>query len=401
MPAFDFETLWDRHGRDALAVDNIGGPGFAPAAPEDGYDAIPMWVADMNFATAPSVTAALKARIEHPLYGYFMPSDAYYGAVIRWQAVRNGVQGLEPKHIGYENGVLGCVASALAAFTKPGDAVLLHSPTYVGFSHTLHDTARRAELSPLVRDETGVWRMDFADMDCRIRENHIRLVIFCSPHNPCGRVWERWELERAAEVFRANDCIVVSDEIWSDILPGAAKHIPLQSVSEDMKKRTIAVYAPSKTFNLAGLVGSYHIVYSDHLRHELRSVSGATHYNGMNVLSMHALIGAYSDEGQAWTDKLCSVLAENIRTFCDALDAVCPEAVYMRPKGTYMLFVNVRDYCECRGLTQRDVLCAGWRVGLCWQDGTDFNDPWAIRINLASPLSVIQKAAERLPLVFS
>ena len=265
---YDFTTMPDRTGRDALAVDAIGANvdwAVAPTAPKVGFSKLPMWVADMNFATVPTIPEAIIKRAEHPLYGYYIPTDAYYSSIIRWHEQRNGVTGLSKKHIGYENGVLGCVSTAIQAFTAPGEKVLLHSPTYIGFTHVLEDTGRVAELSPLKKDADGVWRMDYEDMDRRLRKNHIHLAILCSPHNPCGRVWTRAELEQAMEVYRRNDCIVISDEIWSDILLNGHKHIPTQSVSEDAKKRTIAVYAPSKTFNLAGLIGSYHIIYDSYL----------------------------------------------------------------------------------------------------------------------------------------
>lgn len=128
---YDFTTIYDRHGKDALAVDNMG-DGQAPDLPKEGFDAIPMWVADMNFATVPTVQEALTERIKHPLFGYFPPSEEYFDSIIRWQTKRNGVIGLSKEHIGYENGVLGGVISALGAFAVPGDSVLLHSPTYVG-----------------------------------------------------------------------------------------------------------------------------------------------------------------------------------------------------------------------------------------------------------------------------
>lgn len=137
---YDFTSHLDRHEKDAIAVDAVGaGGGFAPEGPEPGFDVIPMWVADMNFATVPTVPKAIIARAQHPAYGYFDPSKDYYDAIIRWQSTRNGVQGLEPEHIGYENGVLGGVVSTLTCFAAPGDAVLLHSPTYIGFTHCIED----------------------------------------------------------------------------------------------------------------------------------------------------------------------------------------------------------------------------------------------------------------------
>ena len=153
-----------------------------------------------------------------------------------------------------KTGVLGGVISALTAFAAPGDGVLLHSPTYIGFTGCITNNGYKIVHSPLYLDEQGVWRMDFEDMDRKLKENHIHVAVFCSPHNPTGRVWERWEIEKAMEVYKANDCLVISDEIWSDLILNGYKHVPTQSVSADARERTVALYAPSKTFNLAGLV---------------------------------------------------------------------------------------------------------------------------------------------------
>ena len=394
---YDFTTIYDRRGRDALAVDGLGLPGgFAPPAPQDGFSAIPMWVADMNFATVPTIPAAIIERAQHPLYGYFLTPDAYYDAIIAWQRDRNGVTGLTKDAIGYENGVLGGVASALACLAAPGDAVLVHSPTYIGFTHTLEDNGYRIVHSPLVRDAGGVWRMDYADMDKKCKENHIHAAIFCSPHNPCGRVWERWEIEKAMEVYRANDVTVISDEIWSDIILAGHKHTPTQSVSEDAKQRTIALYAPSKTFNLAGLIGSYHIIYNKALRDRVTARSEKTHYNEMNVLSMHALLGAYSPEGRVWTDELCAVLTENVDYACNFIADHFPGVRVAKPEGTYMLFLDCTDWCAAHGKTIDEVEQAGWDVGVAWQDGRMFHGPCAIRVNLALPKTLVVEAFERL-----
>ena len=394
---YDFTTIYDRHGKDALAVDGLGMPGgFAPPAPKDGFSAIPMWVADMNFATVPTIPAAIIERAKHPLYGYFLTPDAYYDAIIGWQRDRNGVTGLTKDAIGYENGVLGGVASALACLTAPGDAVLVHSPTYIGFTHTLEDNGYRIVHSQLVQDADGVWRMDYADMDKKCKENHIHAAIFCSPHNPCGRVWERWEIEKAMEVYRANEVTVISDEIWSDILLGGHKHIPTQSISEDARQRTIALYAPSKTFNLAGLIGSYHIIYNKALRDRVTARSEKTHYNEMNVLSMHALLGAYTPEGRAWVDELCAVLTENVDYACGYIAAHFPGVKVAKPQGTYMLFLDCTDWCAAHGKTIDEVEQAGWDVGVAWQDGRMFHGPCAIRVNLALPKTLVVEAFERL-----
>lgn len=275
---YDFTSIMDRHGKDAIAVDGLG-TGFAPAAPKEGFDAIPMWVADMNFPTVPTIQEAIIERTNHPAFGYFNPTDEYFDSIIRWQAKRNGVQGLTKECIGYENGVLGGVISALNCVCSKGDKILIHSPTYIGFTMSLKNNGYEAVHSPLVKDENGVWRMDFEDMEKHLKEEKIHAAIMCNPHNPCGRVWERWELEKAMELYKKYDVYVVSDEIWSDIILSGNKHIPTQSVSEDARQRTAAFYAPSKTFNLAGLVGSYHIVYNSSQLDKVQGLNG-----GLNLL---------------------------------------------------------------------------------------------------------------------
>ena len=392
---YDFTTLMDRRGKDAIAVDGLG-TGFAPAAPKEGFDAIPMWVADMNFPTVPTIPQAIIARAQHPAYGYFDPSKAYYDAILNWQYTRNGVTGLEPKHIGYENGVLGGVLSALNCVCSRGDKVLVHSPTYIGFTRSLENNGYDIVHSPLVKDENGVWRMDYADMEQHLKNEKIHAAILCSPHNPCGRVWEREELEQAMELFRKYDVFVVSDEIWSDILLNGHTHIPTQSISEDARQRTAALYAPSKTFNLAGLVGSYHIVYNNWWRERIEKESSLSHYNAMNVLSMHALVGGYSPEGQAWLDELREVLSGNVNFACSYIADRFEGVTVTKPEGTYMLFVDCTGWCKAHGKTIGELEHALWDVGVAVQDGTMFHGPCHLRMNLASPRSRIEEAFRRM-----
>ena len=336
------------------------------------------------------------ARVQHPAFGYFDPSDEYYNAIIQWQARHNGVTGLEKQHIGYENGVLGGVVSALNCVCSRGDKVLVHSPTYIGFTRCLENNGYDIVHSPLVQDENGVWRMDFADMEKHLAEEHIHAAILCSPHNPCGRVWERWELEKAMELFKKYNVSVVSDEIWSDIILSGHKHIPTQSISEDARQRTAAMYAPSKTFNLAGLIGSYHIVYNDWWRDRINKESSLCHYNSMNVLSMHALIGAYKPEGYEWADELREVLTDNVDFACDYIAQHFEGVKVAKPEGTYMLFVDCTDWCAAHGKTIWEVEQACWDVGAAVQDGTMFHGPCHLRMNLASPRSRIEEAFRRM-----
>ena len=227
---------------------------------------------------------------KHPAFGYFRaPATRTTTAILRWhETAQRRHRPEKPEHIGYENGVLGGVVSALNCVCSRGDKVLIHSPTYIGFTRSLENNGYEAVHSPLVQDENGVWRMDFADMEKHLAEEHIHAAILCSPHNPCGRVWERWELEKAMELFKKYDVYVVSDETWSDIIL-----IRPQAHPHPVRQRGCPACAPppsmrpSKTFNLAGLVGSYHIVYNNWWRDRIEKESSLNHYN-MHERAVHA-----------------------------------------------------------------------------------------------------------------
>ena len=394
---YDFTSIIDRHGKDAMAVDGIGDPnGFGPGGPKEGFDAIPMWVADMNFATAPTIVEAMQKRLEHPLFGYYGTRPEYFEAISRWHETRNGTGPIPKEQIGYENGVIGGVINAMNVLCSKGDNVLVHYPTYIGFTMSLKNNGYNIVHTPLVKDEDGIWRMDYADMEEKIVKNKIHAAILCSPHNPTGRVWEREELEKAYEIFRRHDVYVISDEIWSDILIGGSRHIPSRCINEDAMNRTISFYAPSKTFSLAGLIGSYHIVPNRYLKDRLDKESSLTHYNSMNVLSMHALIGAYCQEGMDWVDELNTVLTGNVDFACRYIEEHFEGVSVSRPQGTYMLFADCEEWCKKHGKTIQEVEKACWDVGVALQDGTMFGGEYTLRINLALPFSRVQEAFGRL-----
>ncbi len=400
MPMFNFTDVVDRMGHDSIAADAAGaisGGSLGPvdAVVREGFDVIPMWVADMGFATAPSVLRAMRERLEHPCFGYFEYPQEYYDRIAWWHERRSGVVGLEPENIGYENGVLGGVANALAVLCSRGDKVLVHAPTYTGFTNTLKNAGYDLVASWLQRDVEGVWRMDYEDMERRLATREIHAAILCSPHNPTGRVWERWELERAMGLFRKYDVYVISDEIWSDIVLGGNAHIPTQSVSDDARMRTVALYAPSKTFNLAGLIGSYRVVYNPWLQARLAKQASLSHYNMQNVLSMHALLGAYSEEGSAWVDELREVLGRNVQVASEFFEGISG-IDFARPQGTYMLFLDCGGWCAAHGMGIDELLRSGVEVGVLWQDGRPFGGESTIRINLALPTARLREALERL-----
>jgi cystathionine beta-lyase len=355
-----------------------------------------MWVADMNFPTCPTITEFMIKRAQQPHFGYFAPPQEYYDKIAKWHETRNGVTGITKENIGYENGVLGGVVSALNIYCQKGDNVLLHSPTYIGFTGCITNNGYNIVHSPLYRDDQGIWRMDYEDMEKKIVENHIHATVFCSPHNPSGRVWEREELEKAFEIFKKHDVMVVSDEIWSDLILAGNKHIPTQSVNEDAKMRTIAIYAPSKTFNLAGLVGSYRIVYNPKLIDQMNKESSLSHYDSMNVISMEAQLGAYEPEGYQWVDELCEVLTANVDYAYDYITKHFEGVKLAKPQGTYLLYLDCTEWCEKHNVTIDELQRKGVEVGVVWQDGRPFHGPNSIRVNLAVPTEAVKDAMARL-----
>ena len=386
---FDFTTILDRVGKDAIAVERIP---FAGAEVKEGFSRIPMWIADMNFNTAPSVIEAVNKRMEHGTFGYFPVRDEYYDAIINWLKTRHGLE-VTKDNISNEAGVLHTVTSVLNAFTTPGEKVLAHSPCYVGFTGAITGAGRTLVYSEMKKDENGVWRMDYEDMDKKLKENHIHVAVFCSPHNPTGRVWEKWEIEKAMEVYAANDCIVIADEIWADLILDGNRHIPTQSISEDAKNRTVACYAVSKTFNLAGFCNSYRVVFNKFLKDGTDKASQGS----LHVLSMHALMGAYSDAGARWVDELNQVLTENADYAYNYITANFKGVTLSRPQGTYMLYLDCSEWLAAHpGVSMDDLMKLGYSVGVIWQDGRGFKWPNTIRMNLALPTELVREAMDRL-----
>lgn len=390
---YDFTSIIDRTGTNQIAVDMIPIPN---AVIQDGFSKIPMWVADMNFPTVPTIQEEIIKRIQHPTFGYYEISDEYYDSIIDWQAKRNNVTNLSKKNISYQNGVLGGVVSVANVLCSKGDKILLHSPTYIGFTGALENNGYKLIHSPLLKDENGVWRMDYEDMDKKLKEHKIHCAIFCSPFNPCGRVWEKWEIEKAMEIYEKNDCFVISDEIWSDIILNGNVHTPTQSVSDWARNHVAAMYAPSKTFNLAGLQGSYSIIYNSWLQDRMLKEASLSHYNACNVLAMHALIGAYKPEGHEWVEELREVLSDNVNYAYDFIQENFEGVEVSKPEGTYMLYLDCTKWCEKNNLSIDELQRKGVSVGVVWQDGRPFHHPCSIRMNLAVPHSLVIEAFDRL-----
>ena len=339
----------ERHGMDSIAVDSIPIPG-AEVDPEWKNYIIPTWVADQSFKTCPAIQDAVIARAKHPAFGYFAPRDEYFEGIIRWQKNQYDSD-VTKEDIVYANGLLGGVISALNVFCEKGANVLLHAPTYIGFTGCITNNGYHIVHSWLKKDENGVWRMDYEDMEKKIVENNIHATVFCTPHNPCGRVWTKDELEKAYAIFEKYDVKVVADQIWADCIHVGYKHCPPENTNAWAQQNTISFYAPSKTFNLAGFVGSYGIIRSKYWRDRWNKEASLSHYNDMNVLWMHAMIGAYSGEdGYEWVKSFQEAITENSDLIYNTLKSV-PGIEVAKPEGTFMIYAQFDKYLEDKGMT--------------------------------------------------
>ncbi len=386
---FDFETALNRKGYDSSSAN------YEPAYLRDGFDYIPMAIADMGFKTCPAIVESIKERLEHPIFGYFPYKDEYYAAIIKWQARKHGVEGLKKENIMYHHGVHGGNVNALRLFCQPGEKIMIHTPIYASFRRNIKNLGWNAVESDLVIDENGIYRMDFDDMEREFKAG-CHTLLFCSPHNPLGRVWEKWELERMMKLCEKYEVKVVSDEIWADIVFSGHKHIPLQSVSEYAKMNTIALYAPTKTFNLAGMVGSYSICYSPQLQSSLVRQSSQTMYNIMTLPSMYALLGAYSDEGFEWAKQLIATIEVNAKYAVDYIRKNFEGVTVCEPEGTYIIFIDAKQWCEKHSKTHNELFVQAMSYGVGWLDGTEFKGNTHFRMVLALPRHKVVEAMDRL-----
>lgn len=392
---FDFTTIIDRRGKESKGYDSLGKKG-APTTPKNGFDPIPMWVSDMDFPVAPSITKSIIERANHQIYGYYDMPEEFYNSIIWWHNKVKQTPFLKKEHIGYDNDVLGGIVTSLKVLNKDGGKVLLHKPTFVGFIDILNSLGFETVLSELKPDENGIYRMDFQDMEEKIRENNVTTVIICSPHNPMGRIWEEWELVEASKVFEKYGCKVVSDEIWSDIVINNHIQMSTANATEYLKQNTIGLFSPYKTFNIGGLTISYNIIYNEKLRDEYNKIANESFYNVPNILSLYAMYGAFSEEGFEWYKELLEVLTKNINYVCDFIEKELKGVKYTKPEGSYIVFMDCEEWIKEKNSSMDELLQLGYDYGLGWSDGRPFNAEFGIRLNLGLQFEKIVTAMDRM-----
>lgn len=384
MPV-DFDTVPNRRGTNCFKYDFAREMGM----PED---VLPLWVADMDFPTAPAVLERLHALAEHGIFGYTGVKDAYFSAVHNWYAQRFSWE-TQRSWLVTTPGVVFAIAIAIRAFTQKGDAILIQQPVYYPFANKVTENDRQLVVNPLVL-KNGRYEMDFADMERKIVDYHVKMLLLCSPHNPVGRVWTKEELLRVGEICQKHGVLVVSDEIHADFTYAGHTHRVFASVKSEFADFTITCTAPSKTFNLAGLQNSNIFIPNRQLRHAYKKELSACGCGGTNCMGMAACQAAY-EAGADWLEQLKQYLAGNLAYIRQFLCEKLPDITLIEPEGTYLVWLDLRKL----GLTEQQQRQLIVQDAKLWLDtGTLFGQGGEgfERINIACPRTTIEQAMQRL-----
>lgn len=394
MGTYNFEQIIDRTNTNSLKYD------FAVERGKD-IDVMPLWVADMDFATLPEITDALEERVQHGIFGYTYPKEEYQKTVINWMKTRHNYN-IKPEWLVYTPGVVFAISMALRAVTKEGDAVLIQNPVYYPFANIVLENERKLINNSLVyevKDHRGIYTIDFENFEDLIIKNSVKAFILCSPHNPVGRVWTSEELTRIGEICLKHNVIIIADEIHEDFVFGDKKHIPIASISKEVEDITITCTSPSKTFNLAGLQLSNISIANTKIRKLFKKEVGKTGFDEPNIFGLEACQAAYT-HGVDWLEELKIYLLENIAFVRDFIDTKMPKVILSVPEGTYLVWLDFNAY----GLELRDLEDRIQKKAKLWLDegiifgkeGLGFE-----RINIAAPRKTVEEAMNRIYEAFS
>jgi cystathionine beta-lyase len=381
---YDFDTVIDRSSTSSLKWSN-------PMSRCGVEEALPMWVADMDFASPPELLAALKTRVEHPIFGYTLRPDGFYQALEEWTKRRYGWK-IQREWICNAPGVVPAINLAILAYTSPGDKVLIQSPVYYPFSSSVLNNGRQlVENRLLIRDER--YFLDLADLERRI-DSRTKLLILSSPHNPVGRVWSREELDSLVEICSRKGVIIISDEIHADLIMPGSKHTSLASISAEAERISVTCLAVSKTFNLAGLCTANVIIPDAKLRKAFLAMTDTIGLGMSNAFGIVAQEAAYTT-GEAWLEALLPYIAANYSWLKDRL---AREAAYLKVfpmEGTYLAWV---DFSRA-GMNDAELKAFLLKKARLWfDDGPMFGSGGEgfQRINLACPRVTLDLALDRL-----
>lgn len=382
--SFDFDQLIDRSGSASVKYD-LRQKLFGRE------DVIPLWVADMDFATPSCVMEALKQRLEHPVLGYSHAMDSLYESILTWQKQQHGWE-IQPGWIQMVPGVVPALGFAICALSEPGDGVVVQTPVYFPFYEVIEKNGRLIQRNPL-KEETGRYGMDLENLKSIINDK-TKLLLLCSPHNPGGSVWREEELNGLLELCASRGITLISDEIHADLTYAYARHIPIASLAKRYGTKVLTVSSAGKAFNIPGLNTAYVICEDDSLRRRFYHTLRSFHLDGANLLGMVATQAAYQ-EGKPWLESLLHYLAETMQQVRDMLDASSVPIITALPEATYLMWLDCRKLgMDDPNLQRHFVEKAG--VGL--SPGVQFGEEGSghMRLNVAAPRSIVLKGMEQV-----
>ncbi len=381
----DFDKITDRTGTNAIKYD-------LAEARNKPKDAISLWVADMDFPTAPCVQNAVAEKAAHGIFGYSRPDSRYYAALKKWFKERHNYE-IQDEWVVNTPGVCFALAAAIRAFTKEGDGVLVQKPVYYPFFNMIKNLDRKVVNSPLEL-KNGHYEINFQDFEEKIISENVKMFILCSPHNPGGRVWKKQELVRISEICLRHGVLVVSDEIHSDITFEGHTHTVYGTLSQAAAENSIICTAPSKSFNLAGLQFSNIIIPNPKLRVEFLRELDKTGYDEPSLMGIVAATAAYS-EGAEWFDEVKGYIWQNIVFAKNYIEENCPKIKVIVPEGTYLLWLDFSGF----SLTDKEINERILNKAKVWLDsGSMFGKEGEKfqRINCATPRSILKEALQRI-----
>lgn len=382
---YDFDTVTDRKNTNAIKYDLAKKRG----KPED---AVSLWVADMDFPTAPCIQKAVAEKAAHGIWGYSRPDNRYYDALKKWYKERHNFE-VQNEWVVNTPGVCFALATAVKAFTKEDESVLIQKPVYYPFFNIINSLQRKVVNSSLIL-KNNHYEIDFDDFERKIVQENVKMFILCSPHNPGGRVWTKQELQKISEICLAHNVLVVSDEIHSDITFGSNVHTVYGSLSEQALKNSIICTAPSKSFNLAGLQFSNIFIADEKLKKAFSEELDKTGYDEPSVFGIVAATAAYS-EGADWFDSVKSYIWENILFAKKYIEENASQIKVLLPEGTYLLWL---DFSKT-GLSDSEINDRVLNKAKVWLDsGSMFGKEGEKfqRINCATPRIILEDALKRI-----
>lgn len=389
MKTYDFDKVVERKGTGAIKTDALG-----KVYGKD--DLIPLWVADMDFETPDFIVEALKKRMEHPVFGYTALPDNYWETVSRWIEERHGWK-TECSWMTFIPGIVKGIGMAVNALLEKDEKVIIQPPVYHPFRLIPQKNGREVVFNPLRQMEDGTYEMDFENLKA-VCDERCRMLILSNPHNPAGIVWSRETLEKLAEFCHSRGIIVISDEIHCDMALFGNRHIPFASVSEKAAQCSITFGAPSKTFNIAGIVSSYAIVPDEKLRERFFKWLEASELSAAHLFAPIATMAAFNN-GEEWRQQMIRYIEGNIRFIEDFCAENLPQIKPLRPQASFLVWLD----CRGLGLGHDDLIDLFVnKAGLALNDGEMFSPGGEgfMRLNVGTSRKILEQAMNRLQMTY-